>query len=164
MGDFKESVTRQMVSFLGSIGLPVRAGEVAENSFLPGLSIENGGLVIDEARLLYPGDLLHEAGHLAVLPGEARKMQGAEAGPDLGNEIAAICWSYAAAVHLQLDPEIVFHPHGYRGASSWFLETFGSGNYPGLPLLQWMGLTADPQHARELGVAPFPNMLRWVRE
>jgi hypothetical protein len=164
IAEFKGSTTARIGRFLESIGLPIRAGEVPNGSFLPGLCIENGGLIIDEERLLYPGDLLHEAGHLAVLPNDARSIQGADAGPDLGNEIAAICWSYAAAVHLQLDPAVVFHAHGYRGASTWFLETFGAGNYPGLPLLQWMGLTADPEHARELGVAPYPHMLRWLRQ
>jgi hypothetical protein len=161
---FRNPATTRIVHFLESIGLAVRAGEVAEGSFLPGLRIENGGLVVDEGRLLYPGDLLHEAGHLAVLTTEARRMQGADAGADLGNEIGAICWSYAAAVHLKLDPAIVFHAHGYRGASSWHIETFETGSYPGLPLLQWMGLTADPEHARKVGVAPFPHMLRWLRE
>jgi hypothetical protein len=162
--EFKNPTTALIARFLESIGLGIRAGTVPEQTILPGIQIEDGAMVIDEDRLLYPGDLLHEAGHLAVLSREQRATQGAEAGADLGNEIGAICWSYAAAVHLQLDPAIVFHAHGYRGASAWHLETFGTGNYPGLPLLQWMGLTADPERARELGVEPFPNMLRWLRE
>ncbi len=154
----------QIARFLQSIGLPVKAGEVPEGSILPGIRIEEGAMVVDEARLLYPGDLLHEAGHLAVLTSEQRAGQGANAGDDLGNEIGAMCWSYAAAIHLQLDPAVVFHAHGYRGASESYLENFREGRYPGVPLLQWMGLTADEKRAPELGVKPYPHMIRWLRE
>lgn len=164
MADFRDATTNRIAEFLAAIGLTVRSGEFPEATFLPGLRVEQGALVVDEARLLYPGDLLHEAGHLAVLPAEQRRAQEADAGDDLGNEIAAICWSYAAAVHIALDPAVVFHAHGYRGASQWFLENFASGNYMGVPLLQWMGMTADEKRAPALGVTPYPHMLRWLRE
>jgi hypothetical protein len=161
---FQDAITSRIVRFLESIGLTVRSGELQSGTFLPGLQIEQGGLVIDESRLLYPGDLLHEAGHLAVLPAEQRSVQGPNAGDDGGNEIGAICWSYAAAVHIGIDPAIVFHPHGYRGASEGFLENFGAGRYMGVPLLQWMGMTADERQAPLLGVEPYPHMLRWLRQ
>ncbi|HEX3681047.1 MAG TPA: hypothetical protein VHU83_00800 [Bryobacteraceae bacterium] len=161
---FKNPTTDRIGRFLESVGLTVQAGEVPEGSILPGIRIEDGALVVDEARLLYPGDLLHEAGHLAVLTAEQRAGQGANAGDDLGNEIGAMCWSYAAVLHLQLDPALVFHPYGYRGASESYLENFREGRYPGVPLLQWMGLTADEKRAPALGVEPYPHMLRWLRE
>lgn len=164
MAEFKDATTARIARFLTSIGLAVRSGDVPDKTILPGIQIEHGELVVDEARLSYPGDLLHEAGHLAVLPAENRTVQGADAGSDLGNEIAAICWSYAAAVHLQIDPAMVFHPYGYRGASEWYLENFRERRYIGIPLLQWMGLTADEQHATALAVEPYPHMLRWLRE
>jgi hypothetical protein len=163
LAEFKNSTTALIGRFLESIGLRVRAGEVPEGSILPGIRMESGGMVVDEERLLYPGDLLHEAGHLAVLTSEQRAGQGPEAGNDLGNEIGAMCWSYAAAMYLQIDPAVVFHPFGYRGASESHLENFREGRYPGLPLLQWMGMTADEKRARELGVKPYPHMLRWLR-
>lgn len=163
-GEFQNETTASIATFLRSIGLEVHAGAVPEPSILPGIRISDGDLLVDEERLLYPGDLLHEAGHLAVLPGESRKSQGAEAGADMGNEIAAICWSYAAAIHLQIDPAIVFHAHGYRGASEAYLENFGEGRYVGVPLLEWMGLTAGEKSAAARGIAPYPHMLRWLRE
>lgn len=164
MPDFKDPTTARTIAFLEAIGLVVRSGTVPDKSILPGIEIQDGGLIVDEERLLYPGDLLHEAGHLAVLTKEQRAKQGPDTGDDMGNEIGAMCWSYAAAIHIQIDPALVFHPHGYRGASEWHLENFREGRYVGLFLLQWMGLTADEQHAKELGVAPYPNMLRWLRE
>lgn len=156
--------TAKIVAFLDSIGLAIQTGSVPGPSILPGIRIDQGELVFDEERMLYPGDLLHEAGHLAVLPGDVRTRQGRDAGDDMGNEIAAICWSYAAAVHLEIDPAVVFHEHGYRGASGSFLENFREGRYIGVPLLEWMGLTADQRQAATRGVNPYPHMLRWLRD
>jgi hypothetical protein len=34
-----------------------------------------------------------------------------------GEEMAAIAWSYAACVHLGLEPTVVFHSDGYKGGS-----------------------------------------------
>ena len=150
-----------------SVGLPVRAAAIATSTFLPGMTIVNGELVIDERQLKYPGDLLHEAGHLAVTTPELRaNLNGNVADGDHndgGNEIAAQAWSYAAAIHLEIDPAIVFHPHGYKGSSEALLAAFQNHPCPGLPLLQWYGLTADRNRAAELGVPPFPHMIRWIR-
>jgi hypothetical protein len=72
-------------------------------------------------------------------------------------EMAAIGWSYAAAVHLRLDPSVVFHADGYKGGSRSLLENFAAGYYIGLPILVWAGMTAAT------GERPFPFMTRWLR-
>src|SRR5262245_35889645 len=110
-----EPIVERMISFLQGIGLSVRTGAVSGRSFLPGIAIEGGVLVIDQDRLRYPGDLLHEAGHLALLPPGARREIFVDLGPDGGFEMGAIAWSYAAALHLGIDPAIIFHENGYRG-------------------------------------------------
>ena len=84
-------------------------------------------------------------------------------GDDGGDELGAIAWSYAAALHLRLDPSVVFHEHGYHGGSQSILENFAAGRYIGIPTLQWRGLTLDEKKARALGVKPYPHMLRWLR-
>ncbi len=154
----------KIVAFLHEIGLKVQTCELTTPCFLPGIQIREGGLLVDEEKLLYPGDLLHEAGHLAVKTEATRARAGFDAGKKLGDEIAAIIWSYAALTHLGLDPAVVFHPHGYKGASQNFIDNFTRGFHPGLPLLQWMGLTFDEKNAHEQGVPPFPHMIRWLRE
>src|ERR1043166_6539391 len=87
--------TARRAGFLASIGLETAPAVLAEAGFLDGLMISHGVLLIDEARLAYPGDLLHEAGHLAVITGEKRKLLYGSAGNDPGEEMAAIAWSYA---------------------------------------------------------------------
>ena len=98
--EFKDEVTTKIISFLREIGLSVSVGRVDEASFLPGIAIVDGGLVVDEPNLLYPGDLLHEAGHLALAPAELRgTLSGIVEIPGAIAEIvevAAMCWSYAA--------------------------------------------------------------------
>ena len=158
---FSDPLIARMTSFVSGIGIGVRAADLIEPTFLPGLDIRFGTLVVDEARLLYPGDLLHEAGHIAVAAPEEREREKLK--PTLGDEITAIAWSYAAACHLGIDPAIVFHPAGYRGASSAFLTNFAAGRYVGTPLLQCYGMTIEPKRALAEGSKPFPSMLRWVR-
>jgi len=161
----KDPTAARIVAFLESIGLPVRlAGELPAAPFLPGMTIHAGALWIDEANLLYPGDLLHEAGHIAMMPPERRGTVEGDAGADGGLEMAAIAWSYAAALHIGLDPAVVFHPAGYRGSAEALLENFALGRYIGVPVLEWAGLTATGSQAEALGVAPFPAMLKWLRE
>ena len=152
-----------MVDFLIQIGLPVRMGEVEDATFLPGLAIEHGVLIVDEAKLTYPGDLLHEAGHLAVAPAANRAFLHQNVGADPAEEMMAISWSYAVARHLEIDPAVVFHPQGYKGGSQSLLGMFEQETYLALPMLQWCDMAYDKTHAEAEGAEPFPTMRRWLR-
>lgn len=158
---FADPLTRRLTDFVIGLGIDVRAGELPGDTFLPGVDIRFGGLVIDEKRLAHPGDILHEAGHIAVTEPNARKAERLE--PTDGEEMATLAWSWAALTHLGLEPAVVFHPEGYKGEAEWLVETFTAGGAIGVPLLQFYGLTLEPRQAAERGVAPFPNMLRWLR-
>ena len=151
---FLDPVTNQIAGFLNEIGLLVCLGGVPSQTFLPGIHIARGVMVVDEAKLTYPGDLLHEAGHLAVTPAAQRNSLDGDSGENGGEEMAAIAWSYAAAVHLGLPPDVVFHDAGYRGGSRSLIENFGAGRYIGVPFLKWIGLTSDA----------YPEMTRWLRD
>lgn len=161
---FDEPTTAIIVAFLREIGIPVYADSLPEPTFLPGILIQRGGLVIDAERLLHPGDLLHEAGHVAVSSPDRRAGIQGDAGPDPAEEMMAIAWSYAAAVYLQLDPAVVFHADGYRGGSSALIENFTHGRYFGVPMLQWLGMTLDAAQASAHNRAPYPQMLKWIRD
>ncbi|UOQ74488.1 hypothetical protein [Hymenobacter cellulosilyticus] len=149
-----------LLTFVRAIGLQVReASLLGQETFLPGLLIDKGTLVVDRERLLYPGDILHEAGHIALTPAAERHLLSAnitENNPEKeGEELGVLAWTYAAALALALPAEVVFHPQGYKNQSEWLIEHFRTGGTMGLPLLVWMGLTTN---------AEFPRMARWLRE
>ena len=147
-----------IVNFLRSIRIKVFEKELSNDTFLPGLSVSGNTILMDLEKLKYPGDLLHEAGHIAVTDEKNRPLIGtseiSDNWPTDGDEIAAILWSYAASYHLELDLEIVFHPHGYKNDSEWLIEQFKNKNYIGLPLLEWMSLCNKEE---------FPIMKKWLR-
>lgn len=159
---FSDPETGQIIAFLKRIGIRVEIRAVGEDSFLPGLAVQGGSLIVDPDSLEWPGDLLHEAGHIAVTdPAERAALDLVSDDP--GDEMAAIAWSYAAAVEIGLDRAVLFHSGGYRGASRAFIENFESGRYIGVPLLACYDMTAEPHVARKTGEQPFPTMARWLR-
>ncbi|PWV49098.1 hypothetical protein [Chitinophaga sp. S165] len=144
------------INFLNSIGIKTIFRKIGTNSFLPGLLVENGMIVIDKDTLEHPGDILHEAGHLAVVPTKHRhsltekniiKRSNRE-----GEEMMAIAWSYAACMHLMIDPFFVFHEQGYRGGSQQIVDSCGKNDYIGLLMLQAAGMTTGEK------------MIKWLRE
>ena len=146
----------RIIEFLTTIGLPVHRAAISSAAVVPGIYIDRGTLLVDESQLKWPGDLLHEAGHLAILLPQHRMIVTGTAGEDPGFEMAAIAWSWAALVHLRLDPAVVFHQEGYRGSSESLIENFRMSRFVGLPMLRWMGMIADERH--------FPAISRWLRE
>lgn len=154
-----------IVRFIDAIGIPVAEAALDDEPFLPGVRIERGGLLYEAGKLRWPGDLLHEAGHIAVTPSALRDQLEAaldtERLPAHAGEVEAIAWSYAAVRHLGLDPAVVFHPDGYHGQSASLLLTYSLGVYPGAAGLAAAGMTSvGPGQA---GAPVYPDMARWLR-
>jgi hypothetical protein len=159
--------TDRIVAFLKKIGIDVSEGEVAETSFLPGVRIERGGLIVDRQRLAWPGDLLHEAGHIATTPASERHVlsdaldEHADTA-DVG-EPEATAWAYAACRAIGLAPSVLFHDEGYHGQSAALIATFGVGVYPGSAGLARCGMTRVGSAAGIDTAGHYPQMLRWLR-
>jgi hypothetical protein len=168
------AATDRILTFVAGLDIPVREGPVPGDAFLPGVRIADGGLTVDRTALFTPGDLLHEAGHLAVVPRRYRdrigddvdagvaavRAEAAAAGDHdtvldglegLGGELQAIAWSYAACRHLGLPLEIVFKPGAYgtdknAGTDPMAIaQQIEMGFFPGLHRLIRAGMTAPPQ-------------------
>lgn len=156
------------VEFIEKIGIKTIYSELPAATFLPGLSIEAGCIIIDQQKLKYPGDVLHEAGHIAIVPAAERINLNAESiqnrNGSEAEEMMAIAWSYAACVYVGLNPYLIFHDEGYNGGGSYIAEAFEKKQYFGLPMLQWIGLTADEKNAPTLNVKPYPHMIKWLRD
>jgi len=158
---FADPLTERLAAFVRGIGIDVRAAALPEKTVLPGLDIRHGVVVVDETRMTHPGDILHEAGHLAVA--DLGERNAPTLSPTPADEMTSIAWSYAALCHLALDPAVVFHDNGYKGGASSIIENFTAGRYFGVPLLQFYGMAVEPSRAAETGVEPYPHMLRWLR-
>jgi len=111
-------------TFLRAIGLTVVERAITTPTVLPGVGGDHGALLVNRATLKYPGDLLHEAGHFAVVPAHEREQFHENVADDGGMEMAAIALSYAAALHLGIAPSLLFHDAGYRGGADSLLFHF----------------------------------------
>lgn len=126
-----------IVAFLRSIGMDVEYGEGAQNGFLPGINIHAGVIHIDPETLVEAGDVLHEAGHIIVVPRRYWPRLGTDLQVDLDamvdqetdadgtpntalnkaarmGEVMSQAWSYAVIRHLGLPMDSVFFPGSYR--------------------------------------------------
>jgi hypothetical protein len=157
-----------IMAFLAGIGLPIVEATLPGDTFLPGIALHAGGLIVDPEKLLWPGDLLHEAGHLAVLPAAVRISANDDlvdtANIEHAGEIEAMAWAYAAAVAVGLPMEVLIHEGGYKGRSQEVLSMYGYGIYPGLRGLCETGMTASPGFGVAAGAVQYPQMLKWLRD
>ena len=150
------------IKFLHQIGVETIFKPLdKEQCFLPGLMIDQGRIFIDRDNLAFPGDILHEAAHIALVPADERSVLKGE---DIGKrrdaaaeEMAAIAWTYAACLHLNIDPSFVFHEQGYKGAASSIADNFKEGKSFGVPILQWLGMTG-------IDGCNYPAMIKWRRD
>ncbi len=159
--DEKLALVERINAFIRQVGFRVRAETLTGPTGLPGMTIRDGVILYDPATDYAPGDLLHEAGHLAVCLPDRRETPELESTG--GDELAATAWSFAAGRHLGLPSAVVFHPPSFKGEGPNLAEAFDDGRYFGVPLLQLYGMTVSPDRATQDGPPPFPHMLRWVR-
>lgn len=164
----EESVLfEKVIIFLQQIGIEIKYGNLAaETCFLPGFLIEKGVIIIDKDKVKFPGDILHEAAHIAVVPAAERNLLNAE---NIGKrkdapaeEMMSIAWSYAACCYLKIDPHFVFHEQGYKGGAASIVENFEKGDYFGVPVLEWLGMTTTSKSALQKDT--YPVMQKWMRD
>jgi hypothetical protein len=158
---FADPLAERLAAFVRSVGIEVNAAVLDQPTLFPGLDIRYGAVLVDESRLVQPGDILHEAGHIPVT--DPAKRMDERLSPTGGEELSALAWSYAATRQLGLDAELVFYPGSFQGEAPALIENFAEGRYIGVPLLQRYGMSLEPRLAAERGVEPFPHMLRWMR-
>ena len=158
---FSDPLVMKLVTFVRSIGIQVQACPINWKTQFPGLEVRAGAVLVDESQLIHPGNILHEAGHIAVHDPDQRMQP--KFLPSKGEELGALAWSYAAVVHLGLGSELVFYPGSYHGWDTSLIENFAEGRYLGVPLLQRYGMAIEERFAAERGSKPYPHMLRWVR-
>src|ERR1043166_344453 len=158
---FRDQLVIKLVEFVRQLGIDVVSCPIDWKTQFPGLEIRAGTVLVDETQLLHPGNILHEAGHIAVHDPATRS--NSKFSPSRGEELGALAWSYAAIVDLGLSSDLIFYPGSYHGWATSLIENFAEGRYLGVPCLQRYGMTLETRLAVERGLRPYPHMLRWVR-
>jgi hypothetical protein len=174
----------KIIRFLTGIGFRVEREIRDRPTQLPGVFLDGMTIYVELPKLLWPGDILHEAGHMAVIPevfrphlsGDVEKSlaplaleysvtqqeillpDGSEDMIQRGliqcGEPEAQAWSYAAALEAGIDPALVFHADAYEGESESTLLRFSLGQHFGVH-----GLAA----AKMTTIKSYPTMLRWLQ-
>jgi hypothetical protein len=174
----------RVVSFLRGIGIPCDIVPGA-TGFMPGVRIHQGGLQIAPEVAL--GDVLHEAGHLAVLPGRFRRLANDDVSvvqklmmdtvdftnPDSGEARAALqsgdaeatAWAWAAGEYLELDPSQVIRDRDYGGTGRDVRFALKNRAYLGINGLASGGFCVTrPGPLEKLkGLPAYPQLAMWVQ-
>lgn len=162
-----DPLLHKILLFLQGLNIGIETTTINENTFLPGIAIIDGKIYIDLKSIENIGDILHEAGHIAIsdpaIRHELCESMICNSGMREAEEMMAIAWSYAACVHLKIDPNIVFHENGYKGGGGYIVENFSQGNYFGVPMLAYYGMTIEPKPKEKISDFHFPKMIRWLR-
>jgi hypothetical protein len=98
MSSFRDLRLARMAAFLGTIGIDMRAGAVDVPTLFPGSLIDRGSLIVDESKLVAPGDALHEAAHG-------------------GEELTTIAWCWVALLEIDVAPEDIYHGRRIRAVT-----------------------------------------------
>lgn len=170
-------------NFLIGIRFFVRETALKDDCFLPGIWVDGMTINVDLEKLKHPGDLLHEAGHVAIVPsifrpklfGDVEKsllpiakeyldnhsMIRPDGTEDLiirgyiqAGEHEAMAWSFAAAIACNIYPMLVFHYDGYDGNGESICDRLKEKSFYGLNGMVAAGMT---------NLSIFPKMIRWLQ-
>ncbi len=166
------------IAFIQAVGIPVRIVDRAFG-FADKVKIENGCLLTERDAAV--STLLHEAGHLAVLPGQFRDI----ADGDLSNltevldrvvcqeppdspltrailqagDAEATAWAWAAGKHLGLPESSIISDAEYEGDAAGVRHALTANAWLGINGLAHAGMTT-PRHCDG---PKFPSLVRWVQ-
>lgn len=173
------------LDFFRAIGLPW-AWKRGANGFLDGVEVERGALLIDPCASA--SNILHEAGHLAIMPGRFRVNASGDLSaameqmfgevdftdPDSGIARAAIqcgdaeatAWAWAVGVHLRLPPRTVIKDAEYDGTGAFLRTSLRVGAYAGINGLSHAGFCAvrPGSYATARGLPVYPQLAMWLQQ
>ena len=172
------------LAFFRAIGLPW-AWKRGAKGFLDGVEVEQGALLVDPCASA--SNILHEAGHLAILPGRFRRNASGDlsaamermfgevdfSDPDSGIARAAIqcgdaeatAWAWAVGVYLGLPPKTIIKDAEYDGTGAFLRTSLRVGAYAGINGLSHAGFCAVRPgiYATARGLPVYPQLAMWLQ-
>jgi len=186
----RQEWANRAIEFVRSIGIPVSTTDSEEvaSAFVPYCRVKGGGLMVNPEKV-FPGDIIHEAGHIAVIPSRFRPSASGTFGKSLremkdymdananaigrfpedptlrgimqSGEAEATAWQYAAAQHIGLPDEWLFPPGSFEGNGEENLMRLKANSYMGINGLQAAGWTKVREISR-LELPTFPKLAFWL--
>jgi hypothetical protein len=174
------------IDFLRSIGINVSIMS-GVTGFLSDCRIVDGNLVID---LKCPiSNILHEAGHLAIIPEVCRAQTQDDVdvlcqqlfADDVLNELPpdhpfsralinggdqeATAWAWAAGKAIGLADEQIIQDREYDGEGALVRLQLSTNGHPGIHGLAHSGMCNLPNmRSSKLGLTQYPEMLKWSQD
>lgn len=177
-----ERYLSKTIEFLNSIGITVRLVNGA-SGFTSHCQIVSGTINVDPQ--CRPSELLHEAGHLATVPGQYRhlfsgnvavgqsaicnEMHDRDIEPDSPlsravvqiGDIEATAWAWACGKKVGLPDRFIIQDDEYRGEGASLRLSLSLNNYPGINGLAFAGFCKTKHH--HPGSLPvYPELSYWV--
>lgn len=176
----------KVFGFVESIGLPIQIVHGAVG-FIEHVRIVGGGLHIDPRASA--STILHEAGHLAVMPACYRQylngdvgdgvqrmfqeMEASEIAPDSplmraalqAGDPEATAWAFAAGVSLGLPIDVIILDHEYGGEGEAIRIALAAKSYIGIHGIAHAGfcvVRANPYSSHSLPT--YPELSYWLQE
>jgi dienelactone hydrolase len=175
------------VSFLREQGIECHSVH-GTGGFVPGVRIVSGALHYDPD-VACTANLLHEAGHVAILPSiyraqanddiskVARKMlaevfEAPDVDPDSPQACAAMqcsdpeatAWAYSAGRHLGIPDELVIRDTDYQSEGDQIRLALKAGAYAGINGLARAGFCVVTRTAAAVTGRPrYPTLSRWLQ-
>lgn len=184
-----EAMLLKVVEFLNEIGIEAKI-EQGAHGFVKHARITNGSLAIDPACPV--GDVLHEAGHIAITPARYRRLldgdiqwgirkawEDAERfnlGPDdplmraliQCSDPEATAWAWAAGLHIGLAPEQIIYdsddPFHYGGEAWSVRQAHEMGYSLGAHGLAHAGFCQVGMYNRFNPLPKYPQLAFWTQQ
>jgi len=177
---------RAVATFLNTIGL-VTIEEIGARGFVPGVNIREGVIAIDptEAKA---SDLLHEAGHLATVPGcfrhffsgnvDSGQRRSLEALNEIEAEIdspvfravmqcsdpEATAWAWAVGKYLGIREKDIIEDEDYNGEGEGIRTMLSLNSYVGINGLAHAGFCSIRERSVAInGLPAYPKLAMWVQ-
>ncbi|MHC5208780.1 hypothetical protein [Pseudomonas chlororaphis] len=172
------------MQFLRSIGLVVQVEEGA-SGFIEHVAVVDGGLRVDPKAPA--SGLLHEAGHLAIVPTRFRHYLSGSLGEGMKRAFAELdqlgldpddplmramlqtsdpevtAWAWAAGKAIGLPDQKIIQDDEYQGEGGFIRIALGSNSYAGINGLSHAGFCVPRQNPyRPLPV--YPSLAHWLQQ
>ena len=176
------------VDFLNKIGLNTvfeNNNSVFNKTFIKNVSIIDGTLFINKKTKI--SDLLHEAGHLAVLHPDYRKLinnnltsilqkmateidTAKQENEKYGycEEVCATAWAGAVGFYLKLKDNDIINKKQYQNGGADILCSLKNNCYIGIKQLQYAGFCVQYEPAKRLtqfaDLPVYPQLKKWLQD